>query len=148
MPGLTEDITLKQICGDLDPVPVVILSGSEDSHHIRVAMDSGARGYLFKTMTNEQIALAIRMVLSGQIYLPAHFSAENLMGDTEAQEGVEGLPKRQREVFALIMDGKGNKEIAATLQISISTVKNHIALIMRRLNVSNRQEMMVRFRDR
>lgn len=146
MPGLDENTTLQSICETASPAPVVVLSGSKDSGHIRTAMNAGARGYLFKTMSNEQIALAIQMVLSGETYLPAQFVSQILEGGTDNYALIQELPTRQSEVFGMIMDGKSNKEIALALEISISTVKNHIALIMRRLNVSNRQEMIATYK--
>lgn len=147
MPGLDDGFDLADFCKMLAPIPVVMVSGSENYGHIRKAMASGAQGYILKTMSNEQITLALKLVLSGEKYVPAIIITENPPSAVVAKELIAQLPTRQMEVFAAIMRGASNKDIAIALDISLSTVKNHIALIMRRLDVANRHEMISKYSE-
>jgi DNA-binding NarL/FixJ family response regulator len=132
----------------LPGVPIVIISASESRVDIRAAFQRGAKGYIVKSSTAETFKLALRLVLSGEVYVPplAMESGQELSLDmpnhsvSQAAGGGprKGLTPRQREVLALMAEGQPNKEIARNLSMSEETAKVHIRAIFRNLEVNNR----------
>ncbi len=120
-----------------DAVPassVVVLSAAEDARTIRNAIGAGAKGYIPKSADAEIIIGALRLVMSGGVYLPAGAIAA-------AQAPVAGeLTNRQRDVLLWLVRGKSNKEIGALLGMAENTVRVHVAAILRNLDVRNRTE--------
>lgn len=124
-------------------IPIVVLSGSENSQHVRTALDAGAIGYIPKSCSGHEMLAALRIVLQGDIYIPPRLlgnldapqPASNEIHVTEAQNP---LTSRQIEVLALMARGLPNKTIARTLQLAEGTVKLHVAAILRALNANNR----------
>ncbi len=146
MPGKPKSDVVKAVCSGMEPLPIVIISGDYNNEQVREVVNSGGSGILLKTLSNKQIELAIRLILSGEKYIPSEL-IEAADDKPSAQSHVDSLPNRQKQVFDGILDGKSNKEIALDLDISLSTVKNHIALIMRRLDVGNRHEMIIKYKS-
>ncbi|HZU09659.1 MAG TPA: response regulator transcription factor, partial [Pseudacidobacterium sp.] len=104
--------------------------GDEDIHQ---ALEAGARGYIIKGMPYETLIDALRRVHAGNRYLPRPIEKilESRMPDSD-------LSPREREVLALIVAGKSNKEIATALGISRATVKCHVSEIFSRMGVDDR----------
>jgi DNA-binding NarL/FixJ family response regulator len=122
-------------------VPVVVLSAYNDRETVLKAIDAGAMGFIGKSSGSQVMVNALRLVLSGGVYLPpealthpeAH--ATPWEGKTAADLG---LTDRQREVLALLVHGKANKLICRELGLAEGTVKIHVSAILRALNVTNR----------
>jgi DNA-binding NarL/FixJ family response regulator len=116
-----------------DAVFVVLTTydGDEDIHR---ALKAGARGYLLKDASGPDLVSAVRSAHAGNMTLPAAV-AQRL-----AQRPTRELSARELEVLAMIVHGKSNKEIAAALGISDSTVKVHVASILNKLGVNDRTE--------
>jgi DNA-binding NarL/FixJ family response regulator len=155
-------------------VPVVVVSASERTSDVIRAIDSGAMGYVPKRSSQRELHDALRMVMTGSMYVPpfmlgldfARPAAEadtvpGVMrtGDTEpaplgpaAQaephqkvptlEGM-ALTPRQAEVLALLLKGLPNKLIARQLSLSVETVKDHVAAVLRALGVSSRTQAVL-----
>lgn len=135
--------------------PVVMLSATEDYDVVMNALDCGAMGFIPKTSRNEVLLAALRLVLSGGIYLPSAVIASHLAtahlgpgmptaGTVHAKTPAEiGLTERQTQVLALLLQGKPNKTICRLLKLAEGTVKVHITAILRTLNVRNRTEAVV-----
>jgi len=120
-------------------IPVVILSASENNKLIKSALERGAQGFISKSTKPEVILSALRLVMAGDVYIPASYSMQPLANDT-AEDPTLVLTKRQREVLLLLIEGKSNKEIAHNFSLSENTVRVHVAAIYKALDVSNRTE--------
>jgi DNA-binding NarL/FixJ family response regulator len=169
MPGTAWNEGLRLLKEKAPTVPVVILSASDDRRLVLESVRLGASGFIPKTSSSRVMLSALRLVLSGGVYLPPTLLDEN--GDTSIQDpaallssahglntpdpqpdpprqadlppDVSPLTPRQREVLALLGQGKSNKEIARILDLSEGTVKLHVTAILKALNVSNRTGAVV-----
>lgn len=133
--------SLEQFRAGAPDVPVVVLSGEEDSALIRDAIECGAAGYIPKSHTSEQMIAALRFVVSGGIYLPP----EALPGTPAAPAGADAsrfqlLSPRQLQVARLLLQGQANKAIARALEVSEGTVKAHVSAIYQIIGARNRVE--------
>jgi two-component system, NarL family, response regulator len=116
----------------------VVLTAYEGDENIHQALEAGARGYLIKGMPHDALIDALRRVYAGSRYLPRPVEKilESRMYDSD-------LSPREREILALIVDGKTNKEIAAELGIARATVKCHVSVIFSRMGVEDRTQAAV-----
>lgn len=101
-------------------IPVVMLSGSEDPADVQAALDGGAAGFIPKSSTSDVILNALRLVLAGGVYTPPGLLNGQNVVVSKAQ--LNALTPRQREVLALIGQGKSNKDIANAMGLSEATV--------------------------
>ena len=113
----------------------IILSSYEYEEEIYQAVKAGARGYLSKNATREEIVAAIEEVVAGGTYFP-----ERIVQWIEEREGRSSLSAREIEVLEMVSRGLTNKEIAGALLISHYTVRNHINHITAKLQVADRTE--------
>lgn len=123
--------------GDL---PILIVSMHDEALYAERVLRAGARGYIMKQEGGQKLLQAIRQVLSGQIYVSEKMSARILeIFSGRRQDGeaspVARLSDREFEVFQLIGQGKGTKEIAEHLKLSVKTVEVHRAKIKEKLNL-------------
>jgi len=109
--------------------------GDEDIHK---AMSAGARSYLLKGMSHDELLDAVRKVHAGRQYLPSKVrqSLANRMPSSD-------LSAREAEILGLIVKGLTNKEIATKLNITVGTVKWHLNILFARLNVTDRTQAAV-----
>lgn len=150
MPGMNGLNGLARLRERLPSTPIVMLSASEDAGLVREALQRGAQGFIPKSSTGNVMLSALRLIFSGGVYLPPSLLCQpsvptNVVpaSDGERLERADaglGLTQRQREVLALIVKGKTNKEIARALNMSETTVRTHTTAIFRALNVSNRTQ--------
>ncbi len=157
MPGMNGMDSIKQICKDFPDVPVIVVSVRENIAAIRNALAAGAVGYIPKTSSPDIMMSAIKLVLSGGVYVPPHVlgmstaiedKEEGLYADSDdviANQGYSKLTQRQQEVLDLMALGKSNKEIADELGLTTGTVKMHSSRIFKTLNVQNRTEAVAKF---
>ncbi|NOZ42573.1 MAG: response regulator transcription factor [Alphaproteobacteria bacterium] len=142
-------------------VPVVIVSSTDDVMIVRESFSYGAMGYLPKSSSQQVMENAIRLVISGSIYIPTEalgsfgglaVGAQETGGSRAPRAlkdngGMAALTPRQLAVLALLAEGKANKIIAYELGISEITVKAHVSAILRKLGVSNRLQAVLVCRD-
>lgn len=138
MPGKAPLVALAAILGQSPTIPIVVLSASEDLDEVRRTLDAGAMGFIPKSETANVILSAVRLVLSGGIYVPPMLMQKN-SGLGVYNNEAEFTP-RQREVLQRLIMGKSNKEIGREMSLSEATVKVHLTAIFRSLNVNNRTE--------
>lgn len=138
-------------------IPVVVLSASDRREDVLRAIDLGAMGFIPKTSSNQVMLQALRLVLSGGVYLPPAALVHQEGAEDEVSAGSEseavstgrvtarelGLTGRQAQVLALILQGKPNKVICRELGLAEGTVKIHVAAILRALNVSTRTQAVI-----
>lgn len=141
MPGMNGLDGLRRFIDTYPDVIVVLMSGNADQHTIEEAMQSGARGFLPKTMNARAFVNAIRLIASGERFLPMA-SAE-----VEFREPAEAMPtltRRESDVLSGLVHGWTNKEIARHLDLQEVTIKLHVKNILRKLSARNRTEAAMR----
>jgi DNA-binding NarL/FixJ family response regulator len=134
---------------------VLVLSMYEESHYAERALRAGARGYIMKRETTRKVITAIRQVLQGKLYvsesLAAAMAAQFVAGKALATSSPVGqLSDRELEVFELLGDGRGTRQIAEALGVSIKTVQAYCARIKEKLNLASATELVreaVRWRE-
>jgi DNA-binding NarL/FixJ family response regulator len=139
MPGMSELDGFFAIRRRHPDLPIVVVSGVNDARTIRALIDGGARGYIPKLASSEQLMEALRRVLHGEIYLPdALFLPESQASAAADDKGT--LTSRQLEILPLLAEGMQNKQIADALNVTEGTVKQHLKDLFRRLEVRNRTQ--------
>ncbi|MDQ0193234.1 response regulator transcription factor [Paenibacillus wynnii] len=122
---------------------VMILTTFARAGYFERAVKAGVNAYLLKDSPSEELALAIRNVMTGRrIYAP------ELMDEAYGGGESNPLTQREKEVLGLIADGKNTKEIASQLYITTGTVRNYISVILDKLGVGNRIEAITRFKEK
>ena len=125
---------------------LVIISGEEDSAKIINAIDYGASGFIPKSSEPEVLIAALRLVLSGGVYLPEQVlrAQSRAVQDAASNDSVlDQLTQRQQEVLKHAIYGKTNKTIARELGLSEGTIKAHLSSAYRALGVQKRSEAVV-----
>lgn len=128
---------------------VVMISAHDDPNLVRRAMQDGALGYIRKDADPVDLLRLVRRAAEGKTALSGDMAlrvAESLRRDPDErafESALESLSPRQREVLALIADGKSNREIADELCISEGTVKNYVTKILEAAGVSDRTKLAV-----
>ncbi|HET6554645.1 MAG TPA: response regulator transcription factor [Dyella sp.] len=161
MPGVHGNEHLTEFIEHQPQVPVIVLSGSEDPGLMKNLLAMGVQGFIPKAYSPDVMLSAVRLVLSGGVYVPPLMLQERADGvasgmataqtpspPANAADSLEErlrklLTERQIDVLRLLSQGKPNKLIARDLGISEGTVKIHLAAIFRALNVRNRVEAVV-----
>ncbi len=136
LPGLSGPQAIREFGLRCPAVPVIVLSSSEDAQDVRSALAAGALGYVPKSASVQTLMAALKLVLSGELYLPPLL----LTATQAAPAAPQALTDRQMDVLRLLADGHANKQIARTLDIAEKTVKAHVSAIFRFLNVDNRTQ--------
>ncbi len=150
------DLSLKETSGvelikDLKSqyigLPVLALSMHDESIYAERALRAGARGYIMKQEATGEVISAIRKVLSGQIYASEKMTAKmvrRLVGGTPevGTSTIERLSDRELEVFLLIGQGYGTRQIAEKLFLSVKTIETYRAHIKDKLNLSGSAELL------
>jgi two-component system response regulator NreC len=133
-----------------DPrLKVIILSMYADEAYVVRALAAGARAYLLKEATEEDLLPAVRAVASGRSFFSPAVSRLLLEDYVRhlKQRGLEDsfhlLTDREKEVLQLLAEGRSNKEAAAALGVGVSTVETHRANLMQKLNLRNTAEIVL-----
>ena len=145
MPGMDGIDCVVQFQQAHTSVPVVVLSGSESRLSVQAVLDVGALGYIPKSSSSQVMLSAIRLVLSGGVYLPPLLlNQEILLADAVTDVLPPcSLTERQMDVLRLLAAGKPNKLIARELGLGEGTIKVHLAGIFRAFGVNNRTEAVM-----
>lgn len=151
LPGMPGLAVLEELRQRGCTAPVVILSGSCERADVIAALNAGAMGFIPKLSSSELMLQALRLVFAGGVYIPplalGMLDMPGVGGGADAAGPKSlqqlGLSERQRQVLALIAQGKPNKVIASDLAIAEPTVKAHITEILRALQVTNRSQAMI-----
>jgi DNA-binding NarL/FixJ family response regulator len=131
------------------PPRVIILSMHADESYIIRALAAGARAYLLKDATDEDLLPAVRAVASGKPFFSPAVTAV-LVEDYVRRLQTRGLTDsyhlltdREKEVLQLLAEGRSNKEVATLLDLGLSTVETHRANLMQKLNLHNTAEIVL-----
>jgi DNA-binding NarL/FixJ family response regulator len=149
MPGATGIEVTKTIATRLPDTAVIMLSMLEDRDTFLAAMRAGARGYLVKGASSEDIGQAIGTVVRGGVVFGsevATWALDHLNKPRESSKPFPELTDRERAVLELVADGLGNASIARRLGLSIKTVRNYLSRIFAKLQIADRTEAAVQAR--
>jgi len=131
------------------PPRVIMLSMHSDESYILRALAAGARAYLLKDATDEDLLPAVRAIAAGKPFFSPSVTAV-LVEDYVRQLKAKGLDDsyhlltdREKEVLQLLAEGRSNKEVAALLDLGVSTVETHRANLMQKLNLHNTAEIVL-----
>jgi DNA-binding NarL/FixJ family response regulator len=138
---------LKEIRMKTASLPVLILSMHDESIYAERAMRAGANGYIMKQEATEKVLVAIRRILQGEVYL------SDRLTNTMLQQYVRGVSRtkmsplvsltdRELEVFRLIGEGHGTRQIADELHLSVKTIESYQAHIKEKLALRNARELV------
>ena len=142
----------RQIHRDCPDTNVLILSSYEDESHVMEAIQAGANGYLSKMLPAVELVNALKAFANEGVMIPQPVMSKLIeglrqMGGASAEASLVALTKAEIKVLAFLGRGNSNKEIAATLECSVKTVKNHLNSVFQKLGVSNRTEAVVKAID-
>lgn len=146
MPGLDGFTFLRALQQRKLPIPVVIVSSSEEPETVHACLNAGAVGYIPKSYDLDQMANALKKIYDGEIYLPEALIRTDIKTDeSEIRQRCEriGIADKTYKVLVWLAKGKTNKEIADELNISVHTVKAHLAKLFERLQTSNRMDTVM-----
>lgn len=141
MPGTDGIEALRKLRELQNPARVLVVTSFTEQRTVVPALRAGAAGYVYKDVDPEALAGAIRSVHAGHVLLQPEVAGA-LLSDgatTGAGRGPQ-LTEREREVLALIADGRSNREIARALVLSEKTVKTHVSNILMKLDLADRTQ--------
>jgi two-component system, NarL family, response regulator NreC len=134
----------------MQPPPIAImLSMHADESYVMRSLYAGARGYLLKDATDEDLLPAIRAVAAGKSFFSpaiAGLLAEDYVQQLQERgltDSYHLLTDREKEVLQLLAEGRSNKEVAALLDIGVSTIETHRANLMQKLNLHSTAEIVL-----
>jgi two-component system response regulator NreC len=131
------------------PPSVLILSMHADESYIIRALASGARAYLLKDATDEDLLPAVRAVASGRPFFSPAVTAvlvQDYMRSLQTRglsDSYGLLTDREKEVLQLLAEGRSNKEVATLLNLALSTIETHRSSLMQKLNLHNTAEIVL-----
>lgn len=133
LPGADGTDTLISIRGEFPDARIIMLTTADGDLEIQRAMRAGAKGYILKSMPQEQLLEIVRSVHRGRRHVPAEVAAR-----LAEHLGEEDLTSREMEVLRLVRDGYRNKQIADQLTIAETTVSFHIKNLVDKLGANDR----------
>jgi len=126
-----------------DAPAVLVVTMAEDDDTVAAALQAGARGYVLKGASGEQIAAAVRTVADGGAIFGSGIATRVLRRTAQpspAEVAADGLTDRERDVLALLAEGSSNAQIARALGLSLKTVQNYVSRILDKLQVADRTQ--------
>lgn len=146
MPGLNGMEATRQILSKNSNIKIIALSVHTEKQYVMGMLDAGISGYMLKSCAFRELLTAIKVVLSGRIYLchdVAGVVVESALssGKNKIESLFSLLSQREREILQLISEGHKNKDIAEKLNISTKTVQVHRTHLKKKLNIDNTAEL-------
>ena len=150
MPGMNGIESVRRFVGAQDEGAVIMLSAHGEPDKILQCVEAGVRGYIPKSVTEDVLQNALSLAAAGEVFLPTSIT-QNMAraGSRDTPDELQHLPcdnplrlltRRQCDTLRLLIEGQSNKEIARNLGLLESTVKAHIKVILKKLNVQNRTQ--------
>jgi DNA-binding NarL/FixJ family response regulator len=124
---------------------IVMLSMHGNAEHVYRALEAGATGYLLKESAGNELVAAIRAVHAGRRYLTEKVNElviAGYLGERRAASPLESLSKRERDILQHVADGRGNKDIARLLNISVKTVETYRSRMLQKLGIRSVAELV------
>jgi DNA-binding NarL/FixJ family response regulator len=129
---------------DYPDIKVIALTSFGEESLIKGVIEAGAISYLFKKVSADDLAVAIRAAKAGSSTYAPEVTEILVRSVQQPVAEFQSLTTREREVLALMVKGMGNNEIAAQLVISLSTTKSHVSSILGKLGLASRTEAIVK----
>jgi two-component system response regulator NreC len=144
MGGMSGLSATREIRKQLPDTRVLALTMHEDPEYVRQMLDAGASGYVIKKATSTELAVAIRAVHRGELYIHSSLAA-TLLGHvitaptgSSRQTGIEKLSDREKQVLRLVAQGYSSRQIAEKLFLSVRTVDTYRARLIEKLDLHSR----------
>jgi DNA-binding NarL/FixJ family response regulator len=127
---------------------IVVFTASTNADHAIQALEAGAKGYVLKGSSADELIKAVELTCRGEIYITPSFAAKvigALQGKRVERQAAQGskLSVREDQIVRLLLCGKQNREIACALSLSEKTVKGYMTLLMQKLKARNRLEVVI-----
>ena len=151
MPEMNGIEATRVLSADLPETKVLVFTMGEEDGTVLAAMRAGARGYLVKGASQDEVARAITTVQAGGLVFGASLAARiaDLLssgGSTPDKAAFPQLTERELEILDLIAAGRNNAQIASTLYLAPKTVRNNVSNIMAKLHATDRADVIIRAR--
>ena len=149
MPKLSGIEAAQRISAQLPQTAIIILSMHSDEGYVLRALKSGARGYLLKDSAESDLIQAIKAVSEGKAFFSPEISkvlAEDYVREINirgAEDSYDLLSPREREILQLLVEGRSNKDIAGSLNLSLYTVETHRRNLQSKLNLHSFPELIL-----
>jgi DNA-binding NarL/FixJ family response regulator len=151
LPGVSGVEATRRVIETAPRTAVLMVTMVDDDDSVYAALAAGARGYILKDATAEEITAAVRTVAAGGAVFGASVAAR-LLSKPPPQPTqpllatADHLTAREREVLTLLADGATNRQIARQLELSLKTVQNHVSHILDKLQAADRTQAVLRAR--
>jgi two-component system, NarL family, response regulator NreC len=149
MPNLNGIEAARQISEFVPRIAIIVLSMHSDEAYVLRALKAGARAYLLKQSAEADLIAAVKAVSQGKSYFSPAISQMLLedymrqIRDRDVEDSYELLTPREREILQLVAEGKSNKDIANSLNLSLYTVETHRSNMMEKLNLHSVPELIL-----
>ena len=142
MPGWDGLVAAEKIATACPATAIVMLTVSEDKDKLLAAFKAGARAYVLKGVSAQELARVVRAAAAGDVYVSPPLAAEMLVSLTRdrAPDPLQELTERERGILGLIGEGLTNREIGERLFLSEKTIKHYVTNILQKLQVRSRVE--------
>ena len=148
MPELNGLTATREILRLFPKLGVVLLTMHNTDQSVREVLESGARGYVLKSDAEQDLVAAVKAVAAGKPFFTANITEIVLKGylnrtaTSEPAKALSGLTTREREVVQLLVEGKGNKDVALAMRLSVKTVEAHRSNINRKLAIRSTSDLV------
>ena len=134
----------RQVASACPVTKIVMLTFSEEESDVLASLKAGARGYILKGVSGQELRRIVRGVQTGEVYITPTLAAGVLMemagSERPSQNPLNDLTPRERQILEGVASGHSNKEIGRDLDISEKTVKHYMTNVLQKLQVRNRVE--------
>jgi DNA-binding NarL/FixJ family response regulator len=148
MPELNGLTATREILRLFPKLGVVLLTMHNTDQSVREVLESGARGYVLKSDAEQDLVAAVKAVAAGKPFFTANITEIVLKGylnrtaTSEPAKALSGLTTRERQVVQLLVEGKGNKDVALAMRLSVKTVEAHRSNINRKLAIRSTSDLV------
>lgn len=142
MAGWSGIVTAEKVSMACPATAIVMLTVSDDKDRLLAAFKAGARAYVLKGVSAQELARVVRAAAAGEVYVSQSLAGEMLVSLTQgtAPDPLQELTSREREILALIGNGHTNRAIGEKIFLSEQTVKHYVTNILQKLQVRSRVE--------
>jgi len=148
MPRTDGIAATREIARRYPDVRVVVLTSFGEVERVQTALQAGAAGYLLKDAEPEEVTQAIFAAARGEVHLDAAVTRRLTRQMVSRDVGLSALTPRERDILALVAEGRSNQQIAEQLVISERTARTHVSHVLSKLNLSSRtQAALVAIRE-